>query len=82
MLNTEEAHKMLRRVIFKVRIEQRKSDKKWLWGSGFFVSRDDYALTAYHNLPAAVRRDRAGEIDIFYQEKEMKLDCRLELSLP
>jgi hypothetical protein len=82
MLNSDQAHAMLRRVIFKIRIERRKEDGAWLWGSGFFISRKGCALTAYHNLPAAVKSGKTPKIDIFYQDKEMTLECRLELSLP
>ena len=82
MLDTDQAYDMLKGVIFKVRIERRESDKQWLWGSGFFISKGGYALTAYHNLPAVVKSGKTEELYIFYQNKEIKLECRMELSLP
>ena len=81
MISSEQAYDMLKRIIFKIRIEQNK-ENKWLWGTGFFISSKGYALTAYHCLPSDVVKAQKGKIDIFYNNRLMKLDCLLEMSLP
>jgi hypothetical protein len=59
----------LRRSSFRIRIEKsvENNEEVWWFGTGFFAGGHGYALTAFHNLPANVKRQGAGTVDIFYR---------------
>jgi len=50
MLSLVDALEMMRRAVFRLRIEK-NSEGMWEWGTAFFVG-NKTALTAYHNLPS------------------------------
>jgi hypothetical protein len=81
LLTPSEAQKSLRRVTFKVRIERNPAGA-WEWGTGFFISKDGYALTAFHHLPDTVVQANGGTMDIFYREQWFTVECLLPVSLP
>lgn len=86
MLTAEEARELLQTITFKIRIEKHP-EGYWEWGTGFFISINGYALTAFHNLPDSVVKAKGGTIDVFYKgqakgEQKLALECLIELSLP
>lgn len=86
MLTAKEARELLRTITFKIRIEKH-SKGYWEWGTGFFISIDGYALTAFHNLPNSVLKGKSRTIDVFYGgqpkgEQKLTLECLIDLSLP
>jgi hypothetical protein len=86
MLTPAQAHKLLRRIAFKIRIEKHRHGY-WEWGTGFFISSNGYALTAFHNLPRSVITAGHGTIEAFYKgqtrdEQKLALECLIDLSLP
>lgn len=84
MLTVDQALDLLRRCCFRIRIEQTVENGKetWWFGTGFFVSRQGHALTAYHGLPEAVRTGNVTTVDVFYKGREepLKLEFCPELS--
>ena len=79
MLSLEEALDRLRRVTFRIRIEKNRS-RAWEWGTGFFISRDGFALTAFHNLPASLVAARSGSVDAYYRNAWITLGFRVVVS--
>lgn len=67
MLLPSEAQELL--LTFKICLEQNPAGA-WEWGMGFFISKDGYALTAFHNLPATVVQANGGTMDIFYNVRK------------
>lgn len=61
MLTTSDAFARAHGAIFRIPIEP-ISARDWWWGTGFFVSADGHALTAFHNLPSIVAASRCGEV--------------------
>ncbi|MCX6627281.1 MAG: SUMF1/EgtB/PvdO family nonheme iron enzyme [Candidatus Solibacter sp.] len=80
MLTPLEAAELLRRASFQVRIEK-NAKGIWEWGSAFFVTRDGYALTAFHNLPAAVVAAGGGTIAGMCNDREISLECLVARSV-
>lgn len=72
----DQALEKLRKSCFRIRIEKegKGDDGVWFFGSGFFVTDQGHALTAFHNLPKNVRRRNAGSVDVFFGGKGNKLD--------
>jgi len=68
------AQDALSRACFKIMIVGLPDDCL-AWGTGFFISKDGLALTAYHNLPGKITRTGEGRLDIFYGNKQLKVDC-------
>lgn len=62
MMTPTDAFARTRDALFRIPIEP-KDDQDWWWGTGFFVSADGYALTAFHNLRTGVAAARCGEVD-------------------
>ena len=60
MITASDAFSLARAAIFRIAIEP-KAGRDWWWATGFFVT-TEYALTAFHNLPAMVRTARRGEV--------------------
>jgi ActR/RegA family two-component response regulator len=81
MLRAHHALDRLRRCSFSIFIEEDRYGSK-LYGSGFFISRDGYALTAYHNIPARLREEKKGYVKVFYRDmrKPLELSWFEELS--
>lgn len=80
MLTPPEAAERLRRASFKVRIEEENG--VWWWGTAFFISADGVALTAYHNLPKAVRDAGRGQVTGEFMEKPLRLEYLVDRSVP
>lgn len=68
------AQNALSRACFSILISNLPYDDA-TWGTGFFISRDGFALTAYHNLPCELYRSGKGKIDIYYQDKWLTVEC-------
>ena len=81
MLQPHESLDLLRRITFKIRIE-RNEEENWEWGTGFFISPEGYALTAFHNLPGAVVQAESGNVDARYKGQWIQLECLVKYSLP
>jgi hypothetical protein len=45
MLQPQQAKNLLQSITFKIRIEKNPHGN-WDWGTGFFISKDGYALSA------------------------------------
>jgi hypothetical protein len=61
---TSDVSARARPALFRIPIEPVSPDdsRHWWWGTGFFISAAGHALTAFHNLPAAVERARSGRV--------------------
>jgi tetratricopeptide (TPR) repeat protein len=81
LLSPLAAQERLRRVTFKVRIEKNPHGA-CEWGTGFFISPDGYALTAFHNLPQPVKDAEGGTVDVSYKDAPYTLECLVSNSLP
>lgn len=92
-LSEEEARELLLRCTFKIPIEpvtekearelcieSDDKNKHWWWGTGFFIS-EDYALTAFHNLPKEVRLGESSTLTAYYKEHNIQFDCLVASSL-
>ena len=62
MLSVSDAFALARPAMFRIPIEL-ESGNNWYWGTGFFVSPNGHALTAFHNLPRDVANRRQGHVD-------------------
>jgi hypothetical protein len=61
MISPTDAFAIVRRALFRIPIEQ-DTDGQWWWGTGFFISQDGHALTAFHSLPVLVSAGRRGQV--------------------
>lgn len=57
-----------RNAMFRMPIEPASHAAGWWWGTGFFISPDGYAVTAYHNLPAVVSAQQGGSCNAVLQD--------------
>jgi hypothetical protein len=80
MLALSEAVDILRLVTFKLRIEQ-NSEGAYEWGTGFFITPEGHALTAFHNLPKSVVDAGEGRVTGFYRGETISLECLVSNSL-
>jgi hypothetical protein len=80
MLTIRDAFNSLRRITFRLRIEK-NDEGAYEWGTGFFVSPEGHALTAFHNLPRDVLEAGEGRIAGFYAGREISLECLVSNSL-
>jgi|GEM_PF-2862597 len=80
-LSLKEARDRLRRATFKIQVRRNENNEQ-IWGTGFFISKDGYALTAYHNLPESVTRAGKGEIKIYYKNRWLTVECDMDHSNP
>jgi hypothetical protein len=61
MFTPSDAFARTRKAIFRIPIEP-NSAGDWWWGTGFFISAEGYALTAFHNLPRNIANQRKGYV--------------------
>src|ERR1700733_1391570 len=71
MLDSEQIAADLGNVIF--RLEWFNGQGKSQHGTGFFVTAEGLALTAYHNLPDVVLNDPEERLIAHYKEREIRL---------
>jgi len=76
----------MKRACFRIIIglepdERTKEEILWV-GTGFFITSDGYALTAYHNLPKTIQDAGCGFVDVNYRQDHdpWRLKWRADLS--
>jgi hypothetical protein len=81
MLTLNQARDLLERCSFRIRIEKDKQGN-WEFGTGFFITPNGYALTAFHNLPKRAVKNGRGRVKVFYRNlsKPLWLVWRPDLS--
>jgi hypothetical protein len=84
----EKARDRLKRATFKIAIEpvEQRRQEDWWWGTGFWISKDGYALTAFHNFPEAAKAAVGDNscIVLAYLDAgpSLELQCLPSISLP
>src|SRR5438477_13207555 len=73
-MDIERIRKMLAPIIFRLKWQ---SGRYPCYGTGFFISSDGLALTAFHNLPESVLQHPDTPIEAEFQGKRIVLRWKL-----